>query len=92
MSRPSWFNPEVSFGNILSMITMIIVGVGAYYTLDATVQLIEQRVARIEADNERSAAQADRLSRLEEQMAAIKEALLRIERAVEMQSSIRPAR
>lgn len=92
MSRPGWFNPEISWGNILSMITMVIVGVGAFYAMDTRQQLLEQRMSAVEAQARDRQSDADRLTRLEEQMLAIKDIVLRVERAVEMNRAIRPAR
>jgi len=45
----SLFDPTINYGHVLTAVSFIIVGAGAYYGIRAELQNVDQRVAKIES-------------------------------------------
>ena len=77
------FDPTINYGHILTAVSFIIAGTGAYYGMRAELQNVDQRVAKIESNLQQLANVVVLTARQDEKLAAIEQRVDRIERASE---------
>jgi hypothetical protein len=75
------FDPTINYGHILTALSFIIAGVGAYYGLRAELGNVDQRVAKIESTLQQLANVVVLTARQDEKLNAIERRVDRIEQA-----------
>ena len=75
------FDPTINYGHILTAVSFIIAGTGAYYGMRAELQNVDQRVARIENTLQQLASVVVLTARQDEKLNAIERRVDRIEQA-----------
>lgn len=81
-SKPR-FDPTINYGHILTVVSFIMAGAGAYYGMRAELQSVDQRVAKIENTLQQLANVVVLTARQDEKLAAIEQRVDRIERTSE---------
>ena len=77
-SKPM-FDPTINFGHILTAMSFIIAGAGAYYGMRAELQNVDQRVAKIESTLQQLANVIVTTARQDERLNAIERRVDRLE-------------
>ncbi len=75
------FDPTINYGHILTAISFIVAGAGAYYGMRAELQNVDQRVARIESTLQQLANVVVLTARQDEKLNAIERRVDRIEQS-----------
>jgi hypothetical protein len=79
-SRPL-FDPTINYGHILTAISFIIAGAGAYYGMRAELHNVDERVLKIEATLQQLANVVVLTARQDERLIAIERRVDRIEQS-----------
>ncbi len=74
------FDPTINYGHVLTAVSFIIAGTGAYYGMRAQLHNVDQRVAKIEATLQQLANVVVLAARQDERLNAIERRVDRIER------------
>lgn len=77
-SRPK-FDPTINYGHILTVLSFIIAGTGAYFGMRAELQGVDQRVAKIESTLQQLANVVVVTARQDERLSAIERRVDRLE-------------
>jgi hypothetical protein len=75
------FDPTINYGHILTAISFIIAGAGAYYGMRAELHNVDQRVAKIEATLQQLANVVVQTARQDERLNAMERRVDRLEQA-----------
>lgn len=75
------FDPTINYGHILTAVSFIVAGAGAYYGMKAELLNVDQRVARIESTLQQLANVVVLTARQDEKLNAIERRVDRIEQA-----------
>ena len=75
------FDPTINYGHILTAVSFIIAGAGAYYGMRAELQSMDQRVAKIEVTLQQLASVVVLTARQDEKLNAIERRVDRIEQS-----------
>lgn len=75
------FDPTINYGHILTAVSFIIAGAGAYYGMRAELQSVDQRVAKIETTLQQLASVVVLTARQDEKLNAIERRVDRIEQS-----------
>ena len=75
------FDPTINYGHILTAVSFIIAGAGAFYGMRVELQNVDQRVAKIENTLQQLANVVVLAARQDEKLIAIERRLDRIEQA-----------
>jgi hypothetical protein len=75
------FDPTINYGHILTAVSFIIAGAGAYYGMRAELQNVDQRVAKIESTLQQLASVIILTARQDERLNAIERRVDRLEQA-----------
>jgi hypothetical protein len=75
------FDPTINYGHILTAVSFIIAGAGAYYGMRAELQSVDQRVAKIEVTLQQLANVVVLTARQDEKLNGIERRVDRIEQA-----------
>lgn len=73
------FDPTINYGHILTAVSFIIAGAGAYYGMRAELQNVDQRVAKIENTLQQLANVLVLTARQDERLIAIERRVDRLE-------------
>jgi hypothetical protein len=79
-SRPK-FDPTINYGHVLTALSIIIAGTGAYYGMSAELHHVDQRVAKIEATLQQLANVMVLTARQDERLISIERRVDRLEQA-----------
>ena len=66
------FDPTINYGHILTAVSLIVAGAGAYYGMRAELQNVDQRVAKIESTLQQLANVVVLTARQDEKLNAIR--------------------
>ena len=80
-SRPL-FDPTINYGHILTALSFIVAGAGAYYGMRAELHNIDQRVVKIEATLQQLANVVVLTARQDERLNSIERRVDRIEQSL----------
>jgi hypothetical protein len=75
------FDPTINYGHVLTVVSFILAGVGAYYGMRAELQGVDQRVAKIESTLQQLANVLVLTARQDERLIAIERRVDRLEQA-----------
>jgi hypothetical protein len=75
------FDPTINYGHILTAVSFIVAGAGAYYGMRAELQSVNQRVAKIEMTLQQLASVVVLTARQDEKLNAIERRVDRIEQS-----------
>lgn len=82
LKRPKpLFDRTITYGHILTAISFVIAGAAAFFGMNAELQNVDQRVARIEATLQQLADVVVRTARQDERLNAIERRVDRLEQA-----------
>lgn len=71
MTTPTWFDPKLSIGNVLTIATLVIAAVAGWFSFEARLSAAAADVTRLEASAAIEMARFDReLEKLEKQQQA----------------------
>ena len=73
------FDPTINYGHILTALTLIIAGAGAYFGMRAELQNVDLRVAKLESTLQQPASVVVLTARQDEKLIGIKRRLDRLE-------------
>ncbi len=79
-SKPK-FDPTINYGHVLTVVSFILAGAGAYYGMRAELQGVDQRVAKIENTLQQLANVLVLTARQDERLIAIERRVDRLEQA-----------
>lgn len=79
-SKPK-FDPTINYGHVLTVVSFMLAGAGAYYGMRAELQSVDQRVAKIEATLQQLANVLVMTARQDERLIAIERRVDRLEHA-----------
>ncbi len=77
-SRPK-FDPTINYGHVLTVVSFMLAGAGAYYGMRAELQGVDQRVAKIENTLQQLANVLVLTARQDERLIAIERRVDRLE-------------
>ena len=77
-SRPK-FDPTINYGHILTALTLIIAGAGAYFGMRAELQNVDLRVAKLESTLQQLASVVVLTARQDEKLIGMERRLDRLE-------------
>jgi len=77
-SKPR-FDPTINYGHLLTVVSFILAGAGAYYGMRAELQSVDQRVAKIENTLQQLADVLVLTARQDERLIAIERRVDRLE-------------
>jgi hypothetical protein len=77
-SKPK-FDPTINYGHVLTVVSFIVAGAGAYYGIRAELQSVDQRVAKIENTLQELANVLVLTARQDERLIAIERRVDRLE-------------
>ena len=75
------FDPTINYGHVLTAVSFIIAGTGAYYGMRVQLDIVDQRVAKIEATLQQLANVLVLTARQDERLIAIERRVDRIEQS-----------
>src|SRR4051794_32802259 len=75
------FDPTINYGHVLTALSIVIAGTGAYYGMSVELHNVDQRVAKIEATLQQLANVVVLTARQDERLIAIERRFDRIEQA-----------
>jgi hypothetical protein len=75
------FDPTINYGHVLTALSIIIAGTGAYYGMSVELHNVDQRVAKIEATLQQLANVVVMTARQDERLIAIERRVDRLEHA-----------
>jgi hypothetical protein len=75
------FDPTINYGHVLTALSIVIAGTGAYYGMSFELQSVDQRVAKIEATLQQLANVMVLTARQDERLIAIERRVDRLEEA-----------
>ena len=88
MSTPSWFDPKLSIGNVITIITVIVALVAGWFSFDTRLTLAEDRQERqVAADRETASRFGLRLDRVETDREDLRSRVIRIEEQLKGQDT-----
>lgn len=79
-SRPK-FDPTINYGHVLTALSIIIAGTGAYYGMSTELHNVDQRVAKIEATLQQLANVMVLTARQDERLISIERRVDRLEQS-----------
>jgi hypothetical protein len=79
-SKPK-FDPTINYGHVLTALSIIIAGTGAYYGIRAELHNVDQRVAKIEVTLQQLASVVVLTARQDERLNAIERRFDRLEQS-----------
>ncbi len=79
-SKPK-FDPTINYGHVLTVVSFMLAGAGAYYGMRAELQSVDQRVAKIENTLQQLANVLVLTARQDERLIAIERRVDRLEHA-----------
>jgi hypothetical protein len=79
-SRPK-FDPTINYGHVLTALSIVIAGTGAYYGMSSELHNVDQRVAKIEATLQQLANVVVLTARQDERIISIERRVDRLEEA-----------
>jgi hypothetical protein len=79
-SRPK-FDPTINYGHVLTALSIIIAGTGAYYGMSTELHNVDQRVAKIEATLQQLANAMVLTARQDERLISIERRVDRLEQS-----------
>ena len=79
--RKPLFDPTINYGHLLTAVSLIIAGAGAYYGMRAELHNVDQRVAKIEATLQQLASVVVLAARQDERLNAIERRVDRLEQS-----------
>ena len=79
-SKPK-FDPTINYGHVLTALSIVIAGTGAYYGMSSELHNVDQRVAKIEATLQQLANVMVLTARPDERLIAIERRVDRLEEA-----------
>lgn len=74
------FDPTINYGHILTALTLIIAGAGAYFGMRAELQNVDLRVAKLESTLQQLASVVVLTARQDEKLIGLERRLERLER------------
>jgi hypothetical protein len=77
-SKPK-FDPTINYGHVLTIVSFVLAGAGAYYGMKAELQGVDQRVAKIENTLQQLANVLVLTARQDERLIAIERRVDRLE-------------
>lgn len=80
-SRPR-FDPTINYGHVLTAVSFIMAGIGAYFGMSAELRNVDQRVAKIESTLHQLANVVVLTARQDERLIAIERRVDRIEQVM----------
>ena len=83
-SKPR-FDPTINYGHILTALTLIIAGAGAYFGMRAELQNVDLRVAKLESTLQQLASVVVLTARQDEKLVGIDRRLERLEQVAKRQ-------
>jgi DNA repair exonuclease SbcCD ATPase subunit len=83
MSPPSFFKWDVTFGNVLSIITIVVTIAISWQALNSRVTALEEEKSRATENIEKLKDERDRITRIEEKLIFIQQSLARLERRLD---------
>src|SRR6476620_10030618 len=75
------FDPTINYGHVLTALSIVIAGTGAYYGMSVELHHVDQRVAKIEATLQQLANVVVMTARQDERLIAIERRVDRLEHA-----------
>jgi hypothetical protein len=75
------FDPTINYGHVLTALSIIIAGTGAYYGMSVELHNVDQRVAKIEATLQQLANVVVMTARQDERLIAIERRVDRLEQS-----------
>jgi hypothetical protein len=75
------FDPTINYGHVLTALSIVIAGTGAYYGMSVELHNVDQRVAKIEATLQQLANVVVMTARQDERLIAIERRVDRLEHA-----------
>jgi hypothetical protein len=75
------FDPTINYGHVLTALSIVIAGTGAYYGMSSELHNVDQRVAKIEATLQQLANVMVLTARQDERIIAIERRVDRLEEA-----------
>ena len=75
------FDPTINYGHVLTALSIIIAGTGAYYGMSVELHNVDQRVAKIETTLQQLANAVVATARQDERLITIERRLDRLEQA-----------
>src|SRR6476620_10741422 len=79
--RQPLFDPTINYGHVLTALSIIVAGTGAYYGMSVELHNVDQRVAKIEATLQQLANVVVATARQDERLIAIERRVDRLEHA-----------
>lgn len=83
MSPPAFFKWDVTLGNVLSIVTIVVTIAMGWQALNSRVTALEEEKARATENIEKLKDERDRITRIEEKLIFIQQSLARLERRLD---------
>lgn len=83
MAPPAFFKWDITLGNVISIVTIVVAVAMGWQALDSRVKALEDEKTRATLNIEKLKDERDRITRIEEKLIFIQQSLARLERRLD---------